>query len=69
MNQVNSILAWGDCLDQGGELMHSERASDQTFTGWGKGEKDRGTISIPYRIGGGGAKDVPLSDAEVVTVS
>jgi len=33
-DHVTPILAQEYCLDQGGEFVQSERASDQTFTAW-----------------------------------
>jgi hypothetical protein len=52
--------------------VESERACDQTSTGWSvgveEGEIVGGAISIPYKIGENEAEDVPLPDTEVVTV-
>ena len=51
---------------QGGEFMQRERASDQTSAG-GNFEVGRaGVISTLSKIDEDGAKDIPLSDTEVV---
>jgi hypothetical protein len=39
MDRVTSILTRDDRLDQGGEFIQGERASDQTSTDWSEVEK------------------------------
>ena len=68
-DRVALILTGEDDFDQGGEFMQSERASDQTPAGWNTEVWRVGTISTLYKIGEGRAKDVPLSDIEIVAVS
>ena len=62
---VTLILTGEDRLDQGGELMWSERAPDQTFTGWSIKVGKVGTIGIPHKISEGGNRDIPLWDTGV----
>ena len=69
MDCVTHIVAQENGLDQGGELMQSERASDQTSTGWRVGvEKEEGSGSNQHctQDDKGGAEGVPLSDTGVV---
>ena len=48
---ITRIVARENGLDQGGELMRSEPAPDQTFTGWELrlGKKNQGAISVPHK--------------------
>jgi hypothetical protein len=49
---VTRIVTRENCLDQGGELMRSEPAPDQTFTGWELRlrKKNQGAIiSVPRK--------------------
>ena len=48
---VTCTVTRENCLDQGGELMRSEPAPDQTFTGWELrlGKKNQGAISVPRK--------------------
>ena len=50
VDHVICILTREDCLDQGGELMRSKRAVDQTSTGWGVKVEKNEKVSIPYSI-------------------
>ena len=57
-NCVTLILTREDHFNQGGEFVRSERAPDQTPTGWNiKVEVEKaGMISTPYDISEGGPK-------------
>jgi hypothetical protein len=71
-DRVARIVTRENGLDQGGEFLRSERASDQTFTGCSvkfEKEKESGSNQHSAQDGDGGAEDVPLLDAEVAAVS